>query len=216
MTVHEEIQEIDVFIQRGLFDRKQRQLLINPDFIQFDDKISSDIFTKFDKNEICGYRYGVKFISGYQFTIGREFLIFIHNSSNQTLKINFKSFYNFKKQEYYNLFNTILNTMWKCYFGNVVDEFVSEFYKGQDIVIGRAIISSEAIIINEPGVIKNDKKVIPWDDLETKDYHTYFAVYSSKDASKTNATFSYLNDWNTGVLYSVVRTILHKKKTQSL
>ena len=207
----EEIQEINVCIQRGIFDRRQRQLIIIPDFIQFEDKGYSNSFTKFIGDEICEYRYGIKFIKGLEFTIGREFLIFIRNSSSEILKINFRAFYNIRREESYKLSDDILRALWKFYFSNIANVFIKEFYEGQEITVGRALITQEAIIVSDPGILRVDQTVISWEDLATKDYHNYFAIYSSKDASKINATFSYLNDWNTGVLFSVVRTILNNR-----
>jgi len=60
--------------------------------------------------------------------------------------------------------------------------------------------------------MKTEKKIIPWDKMEIKAYQTYFAIFSIADPLKTNATFSYLKDWNALVLHSIVKFILGKRK----
>jgi len=206
--------EIDVHIRRGPIDRKQRQLLITPDLIRFEDKNGSEAITTFDKSEICEYRYGIKWIRGFKFTVGREYVIFIRNSSGQTLKISFKTFYGIKKEEYHKLSNDILTALWYFFFGQMANEYYANFKKGIDITIGRATLTKKAVIVDEGGILKSEKKTIPWEHLEIKDYHTYLAIYSSIDASKTHATFSYLKDWNTVILHSIVKTILDNRKVK--
>ena len=107
-----------------------------------------------------------------------------------------------------------MSVLWKFYFDDITDKYLNRFYKGEAITIGRVIITQDAITIIASGVLKDDKKTISWEHLATKDYRTYFAIYSSIDAAKTNATFSYLKDWNTAVLFSVIRTILRDKDTK--
>ena len=75
--------------------------------------------------------------------------------------------------------------------------------------IGRATLTKEAVIIDE-GAPRNTPKIIAWDNLEVKEYQTYIALFSRSDPAKTHATFSYLNDWNTEVLYALVRRILEE------
>lgn len=209
MPSKEEIPEINVHIQRGPLNRKLRQLIITPDLIQFEDKNDPDIFTTFAKDEICEYRYGIKWIKGFEFTVGREYLIFIRSSSGQVLNIGLKTFYGARKKEYHKLSNDILKALWNFFFGPIANGLYDEFKKDLPITIGRATITKEAIIVDEGGIFKNNKTIIPWNNLEIKDYHTYLAIFSTLDASKTHATFSYLNDWNTGVLYSIVKTHLN-------
>ncbi len=214
MSSKTETQEINVHIQRGPIDRKKRQLIITPDFIQFEDKWGPDPYTIFEKEDICEYRYGINWISGYQFTIGREHVIFIRNSSGKELKISFKTFYGSRKREYHKLSNNILDTLWDFFFSPIANERYDKFKKGADITIGRATLTKEAIVVDEGGMLKSEKKVIPWDKMEIKAYQTYFAIFSITDPLKTNATFSYLKDWNTLVLHSLVKFILDKKKNK--
>jgi len=212
MPATPEIHELNVEIQRGPIDSKKRQLIITRDFIQFEDKSGVDPFTIFQKEEIGEYCYGINWIRGFEFTIGREYVILIRNSSRQTMKIGFKALYGRRKKEYHKLSNDILNTLWDFFFSPITNEHYDKFKKGADVAIGRATLTKEAIIVDEGGLIKSEKKVIPWDNMEIKSYQTYFAIFSMIEPSKTYATFSYLKDWNTLVLHSIVKFILDKRK----
>ncbi|MDR3693979.1 hypothetical protein [Mucilaginibacter sp.] len=212
MSSKAETQEFNVYIQRGPIDRKKRQLVITSDFIQFEDNNGFDLFTVFQKEDICEYRYGINWISGYQFTIGREYVIFVRNSSDQVMKISFKSLYGRRKKEYHRLSNNILNTLWDYFFSPITNQLYDEFKKSADITIGRATLTSSGIFVAENGLVKTEKKMIPWENMEIRSYQTYFAVFSTINPAKINAAFSYLNDWNTLVLHSIVKHILNKRK----
>ena len=209
---NEEIKELNVRIQRGFFDRKKRQLVITPEFVQFEDKSGESPFTTFKRGEISGYRYGINWIRGYKFTFGREYVVYIQNSSSDVLKINFRSFYGIKRKEYHHLYINIQNTLWDFYFGQIGGKLIAQFNIGEPISIGRAVINRDGVIVDEGGMLNADKELIPWNGLKIKEYYTYLAIYSAHEAAKINATFSFLKDWNTVLLFSVVKRILQDKE----
>jgi hypothetical protein len=149
MSSKEDTSEINIFIQRGPFDRRQRQLIINPDPIQFEDKNGADAVTTFTKDEISEYRYGINWIKGFEITIGREYAVFIRNSSGQTLKIGFKTFYGARKKEYHKLSNDILNALWYFFFNDIANQLYDKFKKELDVTIGRATLTKDAITVDE-------------------------------------------------------------------
>ena len=53
--------------------------------------------------------------------------------------------------------------------------------------------------------------MIEWNNVRIKSYISYFAIYSSVNPSEINRGYSYLNDWNTYVLFKVLRNILDAK-----
>jgi len=211
MSLIKDVRPINIQIQRGPFDRKKRQLVITPDRVQFEDKNGSKPLTIMLKDEIREYRYGIKWIKGFEFTVGREYLLYIHSSSNEILKISFKTFYGIKKNECHKLSNDILSAVWYFFFGHIANACYHKFKNGEPVTISKAMLIGEGIIIDEGGVFKSVKKIIPWEELEIKEYHTYLAIFSTINP-KLYATFSYLNDWNTGVLYAVVKTIINSLK----
>src|SRR5471030_1357608 len=149
MPPKEEVPGINVYIQRGPIDKKKRLLLITADFIQFDDKNGPALPVKFEKNEIREYRFGINWIKGFEFTIGREYVVFIRSSFDQTIKISFKTFYGVRKKEYHKLSNDILTFLWLFFFDGITDKYYKVFQSGADVVIGRVTFTREAIIIRE-------------------------------------------------------------------
>lgn len=213
MQNESEFKEINVKIRRGLFDRRERNLFIGPSCVQFESNdLRKDAIVTIDRNEIKAFRYGIKWIKGAEFTIGREFQIYILNNENKTLKINFSSYYGIKKAELNKLYSDIIQALWTFYFDDITMEFLDLFHSGNTIEIGSVQISQEGILINTGGIISVKKTHVVWDNVGTHDYATYFAIYAKNDPSKINSAHYYLKDWNTAVLYSVIRTILRDKK----
>lgn len=216
MKTQTNIKEVKFTVKRGLLDCKLRQLIINSDFIKFEDKnLLSNAFTQFDKHLIKDYRFGVKWIRGFEFTIGREYQIFIRNPDNKVLKINFKSFYGIKKNAHHKLYAEIISALWRFYFSDITSNFIEKFQKEEEFSIGKVHFTKDNLTINVSGILKEEKRTISWDRVKTRDYQTYFAIYSLDDPTNINRGYSYLDDWNTGLLYSVVRTILHYKNVKT-
>ena len=204
--------EFEFIIKRGLTDNASRQLKITDEFLTFENKdIVNEAFTTFNKSEIVEYRYGVKWIS-LEVTFGREYLIFLKTKDNKTLKINFKTYFGRKKSEYNQKFYKILESLWKCYFENIALEYIAKHNAGEEFYIGDFLFAKDCVKFSSNGIINKNIVEIPWEKIRTSNYQTYFMIYSKDDPSKINRSYNYLDDWNTDVLYSVLRTLLNEKK----
>ncbi|WP_264564122.1 hypothetical protein [Flavobacterium sp. N3904] len=205
------VQESEFLIRRGLTDNYPRKLKISKEFIQFEDSNLYTIpSTLFKKEDIIEYKFGIHWMQ-YKFVFGREYLIFLRNKENKILKINFKTYFGNKKKEYHIQFNEILDLLWDFHFKDITNKFIEKHKNGQDFSIGDVGFTKDFITINVSSVLNEIEKSIPWDKVRTRNYHTYFAIYSEDDARNINRGFSYLKDWNTSVLYSVLRTLLRDK-----
>ncbi|MDD5151222.1 MAG: hypothetical protein PHC28_12235, partial [Flavobacterium sp.] len=67
--------------------------------------------------------------------------------------------------------------------------------------------------IKVSGFASEEEKLILWNDLDAKDYHTYFTIFSKSNTININRGYSYMNDWNTDLLYNVIRTFLNNKSS---
>jgi len=205
------MQESNFIIRRGITDNASRELIINPNFLKFENKdLIKNSFTIFEKNQIEDYRFGVKWMK-YYFTFGREYIIEVKNSNNEILKINFKTYFGRKKKEYHNLCNQILSALWDNYFEELVKKYIQKHECGEEFSIGEVSFLKEGIIIKTNSSIKIKKALIPWEKVRTKTYVTYFAIYAVDKAAETNRGYSYLNDWNTAVLRNVLASLLKMK-----
>ncbi len=209
MEVDDHLQELKILIKRGPIDNKFRELLIHPDFIRFEVGNFSNPHIEIKKSLVNEYRFGVRWISGYKFTIGREYQIFIRDSAGQILKIHFKSFYGIKKIECHNLYSKILSNFWKYYFHDIANNYIQQFWNNVEFTICGVVFCNESLKIKKFGVFKEVEIEIPWDKVRTKDYQTYFVIHSADNPAKENKSFSYLDDWNTDILHSVTKTIVN-------
>lgn len=206
---------VDFNIKRSLFDNLNRKLSISKDFLKFQNKdMRENPYTTFEKDEIIEYRFGIRWIS-FEITYGRDYQIFVRSKKGEVLKINFKSFFGKNKKEYHQKFNDILDVLWDNFFAEIAQYFLKKFKNNESFKIGNVEFDENGITIDVSGIAKINKTKILWKDVRTKNYYTYFAIYSSESPSEINRGYNYLEDWNTGILYSVLRTILQSKNIES-
>jgi len=186
-------------IVRGLFDTRKRALIINENFVKFEDKDrNNDLFTIFNKEDIVGIRYGVHFIRGYRMTIGREYQIFIRNKSNKELKIFFKLFYGRKLQEKHKLYSDIVDELWNNFIGDIVNDYLKRLNNNEDFSISGFHIFKDKITF--------DRKEILLKDVRIKKYHHHFIIYSQEDQYK-NKMLYYLKDKDSVILLTLLNHI---------
>ncbi|MEN4760537.1 hypothetical protein ABEG63_09410 [Chryseobacterium sp. C39-AII1] len=194
-------------IVRGLFDTRKRSLIIDENFIKFENKDhNNDLFTILNKEDIAGIRYGIHFIDGYKFTIGREYQFFIRDKSNKELKIFFKLFYRRKLDEKHQLYCDIIDELWDKIIGNICYDYYLKFKNNEKFnVSGIEIVEDR---------IRFDKKEILFNDLELKQYHHHFMIFSRNDNYK-NKMLYYLKDKDAVILFSVLKTIIKDEQLRT-
>ncbi len=213
MNNAEEHKSFEFFIKRGMWDSRPRKLILSKDCMTFDDKSGEgDTLACFKKEEIKDCRYGVVWLHGLYFVIGRDYQIYIRNTEDQVIKINFSTFYGIKKNEYHDKCLEIINALWDLYFGSIAEKLIIDFYEGKIIHVCDVDISETGVTIQSKGLFKTVKKEITWDKLQTRAYVTYFAIYSSENPTDINKSYKYMDDWNVIVLNGVLRTIIREKK----
>ncbi|MGO4770087.1 hypothetical protein ACEN2I_00355 [Flavobacterium sp. W22_SRS_FK3] len=208
------IEELQVKIKRSFLDNYERDLHLHPDFIKFDDKdLINNGFTSFKTSEIKEFRYGVTLYQ-YDIVFGREFQLYIRNFDNQILKINFKSYFGIKKNEYHELYAKIINTLWNLYFKQKVLVFLKDFEEGKSFDIGDVNVNSEGVVISISKLLKQEEKLVIWNDVGIRKYATYISIYSLENSLDFNRGYSYKEDWNTFVLYEVIKNVINMKNSQ--
>jgi len=201
-------QSVQLILQSSLFDRK-RQITITSEFIEFDNAdLISGSPTKFMKSEILDWRYGVKGISGYRFNIGRIYLIDIRDRSGNSIKIRLKSIYGVRKKQLAEKYVQIANAIQENFFQDITRDYLHSFHEsGETKLLG--------VTFNQEGVVWDKNRIpIPWLDVGTKSYSTYYSIFSISNPNNYKA-FNYINDWNTSVLYGISRSILAEKNILS-
>ena len=204
------MEEKKFVFKRSFSDGANRELVLNENFLKFADKDFENPFTVFEKNEIKDYRFGIRWIR-FELTYGREYQIFIRNIENQVIKLSFKSYFGRKKQVLHNLYADILDDLWERYFSNIVDELLNKYENNEEFSIADVHFKKDGIELNISGIFNQKRVEIVWENIRTKAYHTYFSIYSTENPAELNRGYNYKEDWNTNVLYSVLRTILKRK-----
>jgi hypothetical protein len=209
------MEEKEFIFKRSFTDGKQRRLVFNEENFKFEDKdFGNYLFTIFDKEEITDYRFGIRWIR-FEFTYGREYQIFVRNKENKVIKISFKSYFGRKKNILHKLYSDILTELWNYYFEDIINSFIDKHNNSQEFSIGDVLFTKDNIELNISGIFNQKKVVIPWDKIRTRAYNSYFSIYSIDNPSDINRGYSYKEDWNTNVLYSVIRTLLKQKKIET-
>jgi hypothetical protein len=197
-------QTINTTIKSSIFDRS-RELVITPSYIAFEDKdLITAPLTRMEKDEIESFRYGIKWIKGYAFIIGRCCSVDIQSKDNRTIKIRLKSIYGINKTTTTNKFINIVEGLYAHFFDKISNNYLAKWEQGQIIEISGIIFKNEGIQLSA------QQPVIEWADLGTKHYATYYALFSKSNPNQYKA-LEFLHDWNTGVVYSVSRQILSNK-----
>lgn len=204
-------EELEFSIQRGILDNRKRKLILNKSYIQFESNdLKSNLYTIFKKDEIAEFRYGMKWIT-FSATIGREYFIYIKNKQAKIIKISFATYFGRKKTEFHKIYSEIISSLNHFYFDEIAENLIKKHEENENIKIGEVLILNDSIVIKTSGIMHVSEKSIALENVQTKDFITYFSIYSFENPSNINRGYSYLNDWNTSVLYTVLRTILSKK-----
>jgi hypothetical protein len=177
---------------------RRNKLVITPESIEFKNKSLS----KFDIDEV---RYGVKFIRGYEFYIGRIYCIDVKSLSGVVMKIRLKSLYGIRKKRLERKYSMIIDSLWDNHMREVAESFISLFKNEINFELLGIIFSQAGIQLTK------HSEMIPWDDVGTKAYYRYYAVFS-KTTPHNYKAFYFLEDWNTSILYAVTKYILDVKK----
>jgi hypothetical protein len=205
--------EFDRVINCGLF-RGKRRLIIKEQFLFFEkNKVAVNPTQAFGSDEITGYSYEIQWIR-FRLVFGRRYVIRVRNKSGKVLTIKMTRYFRIGANAAHKEFNEIVSTIRRHYFDRVINQYLEHHQNDQAFTIENVNFSKEGIAI--PTEFKLAQPVfLPWENIRTKNYYTYFAVYAASEPRNKNFSFSYANDWNTSILYSVLRVILKQKNIET-
>jgi len=206
------MEDLRFVFKNGILSKPKR-LIINDKFISINSlDASADNQIILNKEFITGYQFGIRWYKFY-FVFGRNYVIRLKYSDSSIIKINFPAYFGYNKQKNLDLYYDILDGLWNFHFSNIADQYIREFQDGIIFEIDKVIFSANGITFKKRLSFKQDV-FLDWQKVRTKSYYSYFAIYSVDDSRNVNFTYSYKDDWNTNVLYSVLRTILKHKNIE--
>jgi hypothetical protein len=196
----------ETFIQRGLFDNVKRKTTVNRDYIEFEDKnlIGAENSRLFWK-DFDAIRYGYERIRGYSFYIGLRRKIYIRNKDHDEIKISIASVYNFRHKQRNREFSEILNAIFDFFLNDHVANLIKSIESGETLNLSKVQVSNSKVSF----LIKKIEVDIDFLVLNMASYNRFFHIYSEADKEKT-IRIDYLEDWNSMILYSVLKYFLKK------
>ncbi|HSV10057.1 MAG TPA: hypothetical protein VLI68_04765 [Hanamia sp.] len=190
------LESLKFHLKPSIFE-SEKILILNPEFLEFET-------VNFSKLEIAELRYGIRAIKGYRFRIGRIYCIDIKSLSGEIIKIRLKSVYRVRRVYLGKKFKEIVEAILANYINDISKDYFQRFKNKNEFNILGNIFKQEGIVLDKT------VDIIPWTDLGTKNYLTYYSLFSKANPNLYRS-FTYLLDWNTIVLYSVSRSILKQK-----
>ncbi|WP_172336719.1 hypothetical protein [Mucilaginibacter sp. SG564] len=153
---------------------------------------------------IAGFRYGVSWVRGYAFTIGRQYFIEIQTDQQKVISIKLGSYYSIRKKLYDQLWSEIIHQLWRYYFVNQYNYYY-DLYK-----INQAFELC-GIYFHPNGIGWDALNILQWNEVGISSYYNYFMIYNRKN-KKQYKSRSFAKDWNAVVLQAVLKEIVDEKK----
>jgi hypothetical protein len=186
------------------FSSKEKTIVFTVDALcQYCD---NDLLTQIDKEEIIDIRYGISWIRGIDFVIGRIYCIDISNRNNKIIKIRLRSLYGINKMNLHKKYNEIINKLYEFYFNAKILNYVSSINNGINVEIADIIFKKEGVCLDP----KKSDGFVEWEDINSRAYSYYYTL-SSKRRPDFYKAFTYLTDWNAVIVYSISREIIKSK-----
>jgi hypothetical protein len=164
------------------------------------------------RDDIKAFRFGVTWIHGLRLPIGRRFHLYIMHRNGKVLKIKFSSLYRYKLKEKGKIFSEIMNYTWWYYFMDKAEDMIEQHKMGREIELNDIYITQEGLELDVHKLFSDARSFIPWHDIGTSDYITYYSVFSRLKPADYHRTFNYLNDWNSMLVNKVITGILESRK----
>ena len=167
--------------------------------------LSFDPVLTIDADKIVAFRYGINWIRGYKFNIGRQYIVEILDEHGQIFPIKLRSMYGKRRNIYYSKWSDIVDALWHFYFRQLF-EMRFELYRCKERF-------DFAGVEFHPFGIKIDGYNLFWNEIALSNYKTYFVVHHREDLKKRKS-FNFKNDWNAFVLQVLLKEI--KKEQEQL
>ena len=196
-------EQIEIKFKTNFFSKEKTIILSNESLSL---SCNNSVITQFNNEDIKGCRFGVRWIRGVEFYIGRLYCIDLKNGDDKMIKIRLRSVYGINKSMLHKKYGKILNLLYDYYFDEKISNYINQIENGTDVEMGGVIFKKEGVCLK----LKNTSDFIKWGDLNTRAYSYYYTL-SSKEKPDLYKVFTYLTDWNVSFVYSISRQILKNK-----
>ena len=179
---------------------KERRIILHPEFMEFYKSPEDTEPVKFSKLEIDAFRFGIKWLRGYKLIFGRIYCVDIKSATGNIIKIRMTSVYKIRAKKLHEKYSSLINIILQYYASEMVAHYLKMFNYKQPFSILN-------VHFNQSGIVINDKQNIDWNNMDVRTHTRYIAV-STRNKSDIYKAFDYIEEWNTLILYNVLRQIL--------
>lgn len=192
-----------------MYGKKSSKLILSADALVFQPNRSFNKgIIRIPKEDIQDFRYGVRWLKGLEFTIGREYQLFIRTKDNQEFSIRSKTYYGYKRNHLHRQFYDMVNHIWSNYFWKITENYLNMYSQGKDFRVCDVLISSDGINIESGGSFKRNRTFIKWENVGFRAYHSSYSLFSKENPADINRGYYHLKDWNVAILSCIVENIL--------
>ncbi len=196
----------ETYIQRGFLDNLPRKIIINPEYIEFEDKNrvnaeNSKLYWK----DFDGIRYGYERIRGYSFYIGLKRSIYVKDTNNNQIKISLTSLYKIRSKRNQEKYSEILHAIFDFFLNSYLGKIIQDVKSGETVTFGGVKVSAQQVEFN----FKKESVNIDFLVLNIASYRTYFYIHSEAD-NEVGIRINFLEEWNSILLYSLIKNLLGK------
>jgi hypothetical protein len=193
-----------VEIPELLSNRICKRLIFKNDGLIIEKPFSFDEPVFISAEDITAFRLGVRWIRGFYFVLGRQFVIELKHQKDTTTKIKLISLYAIRDQRYNEIWLEIVDQIYRKYFSSHLQLYVELYQMGQ-------LFNLSGLTFHADGVIWNRNKKLNYNQLAVSSYRTYFVIHN-KNNPKQNISFNFLNDWNAYIIQSLLKYIVEQNE----
>ena len=188
----------------GLLQNKVcKRLLFSAHGLTIEKPLSYDKDVFIAAEDIAAFRYEVKWIHGYKFTFGRQYIVYIQDYNNKTFTIKLGSFYGLRRDVYHDLWLNILEQLWQYYFVNTLNYYVELHHI-------RQVFEIAGVKFHPHGISWGNSTSLFWNEIALSSYNNYFMIYRTENP-KQHKSCSFANDWNAIILQSLLKRIVEEQ-----
>jgi hypothetical protein len=184
---------LQYLIKRGPLSAS-RLLTIDPLYIELEESLANFRFTK---DDVEGFRYGVRYYHYYIIPISRTYNLEIRNDKGKIMLIRMHTFFGFGNKKIEKLFVDIYNQINKAFFNDMAVHYVQLLNGGLSYKLAGATLTHDGVIL------KKDSGLIPWLRVGISSHFRSCSIYDISDPQHYRS-FDYWQDWNAALLHSVV------------
>jgi hypothetical protein len=189
----------------SLFQNKTvKRITFSAEGIRIEKPLSFDPPVVIRGEDISAFRFGVVFMTGYVFTLGRQYVIEIKDFQNNVFKIKLKSYYKIKRETYFKLWNELLAKLWENYFSNMLNYHT-------DLYNIHQIFELAGVKFLTDGISWKKGQKLVWKDIALSNYKTYFMIHHVENL-KEHKSCNFASDWNAFILQSLLKKIIEGYK----